>query len=149
MLAGVAARKSKHPPDGLWQACKPVSPVCATPGGRKDQPCVLLVNGLNSHCRPKVIARAVDVADRQALDAAATEVREALGRCDLLFANVGVQQLSLLEHFTDDDWRWMLSVNLMGTIATVFTSRVCRSGRLRTEELARATPSISSRIVSA
>jgi len=67
------------------------------------------------------IAGAVDVADRRALDDAAAEVRSALGRCDLLFANVGVQQISTLEGFSDNDWQWLLSVNVKGTIDTVFS----------------------------
>jgi short-subunit dehydrogenase len=44
-----------------------------------------------------------------------------LGPCALLCANVGVQQFGALERLTTDDWRWVLSVNVMGTIDTVAT----------------------------
>lgn len=67
------------------------------------------------------IAMKVDISDRGALGSAAAEVRSTLGRCDLLFANAGVQQISALEGFLDNDWQWLLSVNVKGTIDTVFS----------------------------
>jgi NAD(P)-dependent dehydrogenase (short-subunit alcohol dehydrogenase family) len=65
------------------------------------------------------ISRGVDVGDRGQLAAAAAAVRSLLGRCDLLFANVGVQQIGPLERFTEQDWQWILSVNVLGTVHTV------------------------------
>ena len=67
----------------------------------------------------EAIARAVDVASREALAAAADVVRDAFGGCDLLCANVGVQQFGAIERLTTDDWQWMLSVNVLGLVQTV------------------------------
>lgn len=65
------------------------------------------------------IAISVDVADREALARAAEIVTRELGRCELLFANVGVQQFGSLDRLTPDDWQWLLSVNVLGTVQTV------------------------------
>jgi NAD(P)-dependent dehydrogenase (short-subunit alcohol dehydrogenase family) len=46
-------------------------------------------------------------------------VREELGGCDVLCANVGVQQFGALDRLTDQDWEWVLSVNVLGTVRTV------------------------------
>jgi NAD(P)-dependent dehydrogenase (short-subunit alcohol dehydrogenase family) len=65
------------------------------------------------------IGRAVDVADRETLDAAAAEVAARFGSCNVLAANVGVMQFGPLERITADDWQWLLSVNVVGTANTV------------------------------
>ena len=65
------------------------------------------------------LSRAVDVADRGALDAAAAEVAERFGSVNVVAANVGVQQFGPLEQITADDWQWILSVNVIGTANTV------------------------------
>ncbi len=65
------------------------------------------------------LARAVDVADRATLDDAAAAVGERFGACNVLCANVGVQQFGALEKLTADDWQWILSVNVIGTANTV------------------------------
>ena len=62
---------------------------------------------------------ATDVADAESVKAAAEHVRAALGGCDLLCANVGVQQFGAIDRLTDADWQWVLGVNVMGTIHTV------------------------------
>jgi NAD(P)-dependent dehydrogenase (short-subunit alcohol dehydrogenase family) len=67
----------------------------------------------------EAIAQAVDVASRPALADAAAATREAFGACDLLCANVGVQQFGAIERLTADDWQWMLSVNVIGLVQTV------------------------------
>jgi NAD(P)-dependent dehydrogenase (short-subunit alcohol dehydrogenase family) len=67
---------------------------------------------------PAIAARA-DVASVPDLDAAAARVRDELGGCDVLCANVGVQQFGALDRLTDQDWEWVLSVNVLGTIRTV------------------------------
>jgi NAD(P)-dependent dehydrogenase (short-subunit alcohol dehydrogenase family) len=67
----------------------------------------------------EAIARAVDVASRDALADAADATRAAFGGCDLLCANVGVQQFGAIERLTADDWQWMLSVNVVGLVQTV------------------------------
>lgn len=65
------------------------------------------------------IAIAVDVADNRSLVAAAEAVRSRFGRCDVLCANVGVQQFGAVDKLSDDDWHWVLSVNVQGVIGTV------------------------------
>jgi NAD(P)-dependent dehydrogenase (short-subunit alcohol dehydrogenase family) len=67
----------------------------------------------------EALGRGVDVADRAGLDAVAAEVAERFGSCNVLCANVGVQQFGPLEHLTADDWQWVLSVNVIGTANTV------------------------------
>ena len=67
----------------------------------------------------EAVGRAVDVADRETLDAAAAEVAARFGSCNVLAANVGVMQFGPLERITADDWQWLLSVNVVGTANTV------------------------------
>ena len=43
----------------------------------------------------------------------------ALGGCDVLCANVGVQQFGAIDRLTPEDWQWVLSVNVFGTVNTV------------------------------
>jgi NAD(P)-dependent dehydrogenase (short-subunit alcohol dehydrogenase family) len=65
------------------------------------------------------LGRAVDVADREAIDAAAADVADRFGSCNVVAANVGVMQFGPLERITADDWQWLLSVNVVGTANTV------------------------------
>jgi NAD(P)-dependent dehydrogenase (short-subunit alcohol dehydrogenase family) len=65
------------------------------------------------------MAVGVDVGDTESVLAAAADVESALGGCDVLCANVGVQQFGAIERLTDDDWTWVLNVNVLGTIRTV------------------------------
>ncbi len=66
-----------------------------------------------------VIAIAVDVANKASLAAAAALVESRFDRCDVLCANVGVQQFGAIDKLTDKDWTWVLSVNVMGVVDTV------------------------------
>ena len=61
----------------------------------------------------------VDVGDRDSIAAAAKHVEATLGGCDLLCANVGVQQFGAIDRLTDDDWTWIVNVNVLGTVRTV------------------------------
>jgi NAD(P)-dependent dehydrogenase (short-subunit alcohol dehydrogenase family) len=61
----------------------------------------------------------VDVGDPASVRDAAQRVDEMFGGCDLLCANVGVQQFGSIDRLTDDDWTWVLGVNVHGTIRTV------------------------------
>jgi NAD(P)-dependent dehydrogenase (short-subunit alcohol dehydrogenase family) len=63
----------------------------------------------------------VDVADRASLERAASIVSERYGRCDVLCANVGVQQFGAIEALTEQDWQWVMSVNFGGVVNTVAT----------------------------
>jgi len=65
------------------------------------------------------IALAVDVANKQSLRAAVEVVEARFGACDVLCANVGVQQFGAIDKLTDKDWSWVMSVNVMGVIDTV------------------------------
>ncbi len=65
------------------------------------------------------IARTVDVASSAALDAIARDVERQYGYCSVLCANVGVQQFGAIGTLTENDWRWVLDVNVMGVIYTV------------------------------
>ena len=61
----------------------------------------------------------VDVGDADSIAIAAGHVESALGGCDVLCANVGVQQFGAIDRLTDDDWSWLLNVNVLGTVRTV------------------------------
>ena len=77
----------------------------------------------------EVLARPVDVASRAALLEAAAAVDTRFGRCDLLWANVGVQHFGAVETITDEVWRWVLDVNVIGTSRTVQAfANISRSG---------------------
>jgi NAD(P)-dependent dehydrogenase (short-subunit alcohol dehydrogenase family) len=60
-----------------------------------------------------------DVADHASMDAAAAAAEQAFGGCTVLCANVGVQQFGALDKLTEQDWRWVLDVNVMGVVHTV------------------------------
>jgi NAD(P)-dependent dehydrogenase (short-subunit alcohol dehydrogenase family) len=61
----------------------------------------------------------LDVANRAAVEAAARLTLEAFGSCNVLCANVGVQQFGAVERLTEQDWKWVLDVNVMGVVRTV------------------------------
>lgn len=65
------------------------------------------------------LAVRTDVGDVESVAAAARDVASAFGGCDLLCANVGVQQFGAIERLTEQDWAWVLNVNVMGTVRTV------------------------------
>jgi NAD(P)-dependent dehydrogenase (short-subunit alcohol dehydrogenase family) len=65
------------------------------------------------------IAVPVDVGDTASVRAAARAVEGAFGGCDVLCANVGVQQFGAIDRLTDHDWEWVLNVNVLGTVRTV------------------------------
>ena len=47
-------------------------------------------------------------------------------------SNVGVQLFGPVEHFTDDEWRWVLDVNVIGSarVARAFTPLLRKAERL-------------------
>ena len=61
----------------------------------------------------------VDIGDTASVAAAADHVRATLGGCDVLCSNVGVQQFGAADRLTEQDWSWLLNVNVLGTIRTV------------------------------
>ena len=56
-----------------------------------------------------------DVADPESVHAAAQAVEDRFGGADLVVSNVGVQLFGSVEAFTDDEWRWVLDVNVIGS----------------------------------
>ncbi len=77
---------------------------------------------------------AIDVADAASVDAAAAAVEERFGAVDLVISNVGVQLFGAVEAFTDEEWRWLLDVNVTGSarVARTFLRllRKAERGRL-------------------
>ncbi|HUC35929.1 MAG TPA: SDR family NAD(P)-dependent oxidoreductase [Acidimicrobiales bacterium] len=69
----------------------------------------------------RALGMSVDVADAVSVDAAAVAVEERFGVVDLVVSNVGVQLFGAIEAFTDEEWRWLLDVNVTGS------ARVARS----------------------
>jgi NAD(P)-dependent dehydrogenase (short-subunit alcohol dehydrogenase family) len=67
------------------------------------------------------LGMAVDVAAAASVDAAVVAVQERFGVVDLVISNVGVQLFGSIEAFTDEEWRWLLDVNVIGS------ARVARS----------------------
>jgi NAD(P)-dependent dehydrogenase (short-subunit alcohol dehydrogenase family) len=61
---------------------------------------------------------AVDVTAADQVEAAASEVEERFGRADVVISNVGLQLFGAVETFTDDEWRWLLDVNVVGAART-------------------------------
>jgi len=61
----------------------------------------------------------VDIGDTASLVTAAEHVRVTLGGCDILCSNVGVQQFGAIDKLTEQDWQWVLNVNVLGTVRTV------------------------------
>lgn len=76
-----------------------------------------------------LIGAGVDVADAASVDAAAAMVGERFGGVDLVVSNVGVQLFGPVERFTDDEWRWVLDVNVVGSarVARAFTPLLRRA----------------------
>ena len=60
-----------------------------------------------------------DVGDTTSVVEAARHVEVTLGGCDVLCANVGVQQFGAMDALTDQDWQWVLNVNVLGAVRTV------------------------------
>jgi NAD(P)-dependent dehydrogenase (short-subunit alcohol dehydrogenase family) len=67
----------------------------------------------------RAMAMGVNVSDRMALDEAARMAGEMFGGCNVLCANVGVQQFGSIDRLTEAEWRWILDVNVLGCVNTV------------------------------
>ena len=70
-------------------------------------------------CGVPSAAVGVDVGDAASVAAAADHVARTLGGCHLLAANVGVQQFGAIDRLTEQDWQWVVNVNVLGTVRTV------------------------------
>jgi NAD(P)-dependent dehydrogenase (short-subunit alcohol dehydrogenase family) len=79
------------------------------------------------------MAVGTDVGNRLDVDAAAAVVAERFGVADLVVSNVGVQLFGAVESLTDDEWRWVLDVNVIGAarVARAFLPLLRASARPR------------------
>ncbi len=68
-------------------------------------------------------AQTVDVSDAAQVAALADEADRRLGRIDLVVNNAGVAAAGLIGDAPLDDWRWIISINLMGVIHGCHASR--------------------------
>jgi len=67
------------------------------------------------------LALPLDAGDEASISALADQVEGTLGPCQILCANVGVQQFGRAEDLTRADWEWVYGVNVFGTVALVRT----------------------------
>ncbi len=68
---------------------------------------------------PRAAAFRVDVGDAGSIAELARSVAALGAPLRVVCANVGVQQIAPLERLTGEDWRWLVGVNLLGSVATV------------------------------
>ncbi|MEZ4334373.1 MAG: SDR family NAD(P)-dependent oxidoreductase [Myxococcota bacterium] len=74
-------------------------------------------------------ARALDVTDRDSIDAVVSEIEREFGALDVVVNNAGYGQQGAFESLSLDDFRAQLETNLIGTIAV--TQRVLPAMRAR------------------
>lgn len=75
------------------------------------------------------LALAADVRDRAAVEAAIAATVDAFGGLDLVVNNAGVVTMSGLDTVTDDEWDFVVDINLKGPFVVAQTaSRVMREG---------------------
>jgi 2-hydroxycyclohexanecarboxyl-CoA dehydrogenase len=67
----------------------------------------------------KVVAVEVDVADREAVDAAFARIRAELGPVGILVTSAGIESFQPLTAITAESWDRLIAVNLTGTFACV------------------------------
>jgi NAD(P)-dependent dehydrogenase (short-subunit alcohol dehydrogenase family) len=82
----------------------------------------------------EVMSLGVNVANDEEVRAAAAAVADRFGRADLVVSNVGVQLFGAVEKLTDQEWQWVLDVNVVGAarVARAFLTllRSAPNGRL-------------------
>jgi NAD(P)-dependent dehydrogenase (short-subunit alcohol dehydrogenase family) len=70
----------------------------------------------------------VDVADGASVEVAAATVGGRFGKADLVMSNVGVQLFASIDRATDDEWRWLLDVNVIGSARVARAPPVASQG---------------------
>ncbi|MGC5038643.1 SDR family oxidoreductase [Streptomyces sp. DT190] len=65
------------------------------------------------------LAIAVDVTDREAVQAAAAQVADRFGKADLVFNNAGVQLISGIEELKVDEWQRQIDLNITGLMNVI------------------------------
>jgi cation diffusion facilitator CzcD-associated flavoprotein CzcO/NAD(P)-dependent dehydrogenase (short-subunit alcohol dehydrogenase family) len=78
----------------------------------------------------KVTSALVDVADRAAVDAWATQVVDEHGRVNLIFNNAGVALGATVESMTDENLDWLMGINFRGVVhgTSAFLPHLTASG---------------------
>jgi NAD(P)-dependent dehydrogenase (short-subunit alcohol dehydrogenase family) len=78
-----------------------------------------------------VMARVVDVADREAMRALADEVHAEVGPLGVLVNNAGVALHGGIANTTLEDWDWIMGINVMGVIhgCCLFVPAMKEAGR--------------------
>lgn len=71
--------------------------------------------------RSQVRAISADVTDRIAMERAAQETVDAFGKIHILVNNAGVYKSGSINAATDEDWDWMMNVNVRGVFTGVRT----------------------------
>jgi len=61
----------------------------------------------------------VDTGDSESVTEAVAHVERELGACHVLCANVGVLQFGAVDRLSDEEWQWVMNVNVIGTARTV------------------------------
>ena len=64
----------------------------------------------------EVLARRVDVADREEMRVFAADVHDSVGPVDVLVNNAGVGLMAGFLDTTLDDWDWIVQINVMGVV---------------------------------
>jgi NAD(P)-dependent dehydrogenase (short-subunit alcohol dehydrogenase family) len=64
----------------------------------------------------QILTQQVDVSDGAQVESLAARVLERFGEAHLLFNNAGVAAGGFVWEATENDWRWVLGVNLMGVV---------------------------------
>ncbi len=89
------------------------------------------VRAITATMNARAIGLELDVADGQAMEAAAARIEEELGRIDILCSNAGVlvYPKPVLE-VSEQEWDWLIGVNLRGVIngARAFVPRIRSHG---------------------
>jgi butyryl-CoA dehydrogenase len=76
----------------------------------------LIEQSTGAHAPVKVSGAHVDVADREAVEAWATDVVDEFGRVNLIFNNAGVALSANVGAMTYDNFRWLIDINFWGVV---------------------------------
>lgn len=67
----------------------------------------------------ETLGLATDVGDSDSIETTVHAIEDRFGAVDLVVSNVGVQLFGAVEAFTDDEWRWLLDINVIGSARVV------------------------------
>jgi 3-oxoacyl-[acyl-carrier protein] reductase len=89
-------------------AARGVTVICVS---KSAESCGAVASAITS-AGGKAVARAVDVADGAAVNAAAEALLKEFGKIDILVNNAGITRDGLLARMSDDDWNSVIQTNL-------------------------------------